>query len=166
MQKIFKFLFFTSLVLIAIWIIAGLVFTCLPIEFTNFEVKNKYLFTRLYGFPFAVLITLVYPIKKQDEAKSISRKLTIAILLSTLSFLVLCFLTVQICGWINREVLFVSKKTRSTTIERRSHDCGIFDSSEQDTTFKIRRFAGIFIWAIKIDTSKLNKEDWVVEKNN
>ena len=151
--------------MICLWVLIGLIFQFLPLEFANKQTKTTYYFICLYGFPTAIFFAFFYTIKRSETIKSIVQKLITILLLSTLSFWTLLFIGLpNMCDWNNRETLYRKKTNPLIIIVKRSHDCGIYDSYEADTTFKTTILLKQFIWATKIDTSSLNQNDWIPVK--
>ena len=65
-------------------------------------------------------------------------------------------------AWSRGETILENRSNKSVRIVKRDFGCGATDSSPETVQiFKITQITPLFIYVSKVDTSKLEKKDWV-----
>jgi hypothetical protein len=163
MQVLLKTVYWTSILLLSFWVLTSILLIVLPIEITNDDYAMTYRISRFFGIPITILLTLTGTIKREDTARAIVSKVFTTILLSSLIAFIIAFLALLgMCGETTREVYFENKKHPSTKIVRRSFGCGATDSSPDVIRLrKVVRLTSYLIWVTNIDTTQINKSEWI-----
>ena len=159
-----KIIHWISILFLCLWILIPVLGFFIPLELTNSSSKETYMMIRVISFPIAATLTvLTGMLKCHHNLKFIIVKIIIAVGVAYLSSIISAIaLFGSMCAWSTDKVFFESKQNPSITIVQRSLDCGAFDSSHPvGIVFKIRRITPNFIWAPKIDTAQIDKNEWI-----
>jgi len=160
-----KIVHWISIIFLFLWILIPILGLFIPLEFANNDSEEIYIMIRFYGFPIAAtLLILTGMMKRKHTVTLIVTKAIIAICIAIFSFFIAAiFLLGGVCGWItDNKMFFENKQNPSIKIVMRSFDCGAFDSSYPDfKAYKVRKITKDFIWATKIDTNQINKNEWI-----
>jgi len=157
-----KIVFWTSISYVFICILVGILSLLLPIELIDRKIDNIYFGIRFFGIPLAIIFTLTGTIKQKDKLGTIIGKIfaTISVSFVALFIMGLVFFG-SVCGWMTDAILFESKNDKTIKIEARHYDCGATDTQRPNLkTYKVIRLSKYFIWRTRIDTNKINKDDW------
>jgi len=157
-----KIIYWTSLVLIFIFVIVPFAGQFTPLEFTNDNFQDSFEQLRFFGLPILVLLTLFGTIKRKDSAGTKTTKIVLTICISLFSVFFL-FMTVfaGMCRWTNNKILFENKNDKTTKIVLRDFGCGATDSgSPTYKVCKIKNISPFLIWVTSIDTTKIDRLIW------
>src|SRR5690606_10065784 len=102
MQTSNKIIYWTSLVLIFVFVIVPFVGQFTPLEFTNDNFSDLFEQVRFFGLPIVILLTLFGTVKAKDSTGTKTGKIVLTICISLFSFFVL-FMTAfaGMCRWTN-----------------------------------------------------------------
>ena len=162
MQTSNKIIYWTSLVLIFIFVIVPFVGQFTPLELTNDNFENSFEQFRFFGLPVVILLTLFGTLKTKDSTGTKTTKIVLTICVSLLSVFIL-FITVfaGMCRWTNNKVLFHNINDKTTEIVLRDFGCGATDSgSPTYKVCKIKTILTSLIWVTDIDTTKIDRQIW------
>jgi len=159
-QSIFKWLTLTFFV---IAIFAMTIGQALPIEFADWKVMHLFYDIILQGLPIAVLLTLVWTIKK-ERLKRIN--ITIGVLTPLAAVLVFYYtistmFSVGFSAWVNWEIIYENRENSSKTINRQMLDSGALCYGPKRIV-QLSPILGIWNVVTVVDTSEINKTDWVL----
>ena len=164
LQKILKIVRWTSIIFLCFFGLITILKIFSPLEFANDNSEYTFIIIGFYGFPIAVsVLILTGMIKRRHSLGFIITKIVLAIVGYVGSvFVITIMLFAAMCGWTTDKVFFENKQNPSTKIVQRRFGCGAGDSSPATIkVFKIREISSDFIWATKIDTTKIDKSEWV-----
>lgn len=158
-NSILKIIYFASLATICFCILTTILLKFIPLEFTN-STFDQY---RFYSFLIALPLTLCGTIKQSDRWHIILSKVAGTILITFVAFFIIALaLFADMCSWTTAKVLFQKINDPSTKIVLRSFGCGATDSSKPVIkVFKIKEITKNVIWVTNIDTTTINRKDWV-----
>jgi hypothetical protein len=140
----------------------------LPVEFEDKNFGKEILEAGFYIVFFdALLIMLFFIIKENDKLP----KLIIKAVLSFLITIPFYFILVVICiaasppNVTKEQTIFIYKADETTKIVERFTSSGFFGGDETSSGIvKTEKINNYFIWVSEIDTTKLNKSEWI--RNN
>jgi hypothetical protein len=162
MQTISKIIYWTSLILIFLFVVVPFVGKFTPFEFTNDNFQNSFEQFRFFGLPVVILLTLFGTLKPKNSTTTKTTKIILTICISLLSIFIL-FATVfaGMCRWTNNKVLFNNINDNTTKIVLRDFGCGATDSgSPTYKVCKIKKVMPSLVWVTDIDTTKIDKQVW------
>ncbi len=162
MQTSSKIIYWTSLVLIFIFVIVPFVGQFTPLEFTNANFQSLFEQFRFFGLPPVILLTLFGTLKAKDSSATKTTKIVLTICVSLFSVFIL-FLSIWagMCRWTNNKVLFTNLNDKTTKIVLRDFGCGATDSgSPTYKVCKIKTILPSLIWVTGIDTTKIDRKIW------
>jgi hypothetical protein len=114
-------------------------------------------------FPLAVLMTLS-PHNEKPQKKTV-RNIKVVVAVISIPFLALQTFGKTMCAYNVNDVVFKSRSDTSYTIIKRYYDCGAWDSDSPNYEFfKVKRLTKHLIFSKKIDTTTLNKLEWLKVK--
>ena len=159
-QIIFKW---STLLFFGIAIYAMTIGQAVPIEFADWHHMHLFYDIILQGLPIAILLTLVWTIKK-DRPNKIN--ITIGILTPIIAgamFFGTIFLMFSygFGAWVDEEIIYEKKENPSVTINQQLWDIGAFGYGGQRTV-KLTPFLRIWNWVEQIDMSEIEKENWTL----
>ena len=162
MQRILKTVYWTSILILCLWILTTIFGTFIPLEISNSNFEIIYDRIRFYGIPIAIILTLTGTIKNKDTAGTVTIKVFATIVISLFSvFVMVMTLFAGMCDWTTENVIFENKLNPSTKIVQRSFGCGATDSSPATLkVFKVKEITPFLIWTTTIDTNQINKSEW------
>ena len=161
-NSIIKFTYYTSIFLIAIWLLRRFVFWVIGLEFANSELEFQYLYSWVYILPFAVMLTLAKEFMNGKRPKKLAQAILLRVGLSVLSvFIVFISLFTNMCGWIEKDVCYLSKHDKGS-VSLMEYSCGAYDSytGTKRETRMITPLNSYFNWNNKCDTTEIDKEKW------
>lgn len=164
MKNFVHYLWRGTLLSLGIWSILCLIISLLPIEFRSGELEGFFYAFGFFGFPFCVLLSLTQTIGKSGNVAGDLAIIAITIFLAAalFFFIVMNAALSGMCTDITEEVIFTHRKNPNIRIEERSFGCGATDSSPSRVHLsKMERCVFIFDWVSKVDTAKINKEEWL-----
>ena len=162
MQTSRKIIYWTSLVLIFIFVILPFVGQFTPFEISNHNFKSVFEQFRFFGLPVVILLTLFGTLKPKDSSATKTAKIVLTICVSLLSvFILFISIWAGMCRWTNNKVLFINLYDKTSKIVLRDFGCGATDSGRP--TYKICKIKTILpslIWVTGIDTTKIDRQIW------
>lgn len=115
----------------------------------------------VYGIPISILITLFFTLSSKHK-KSINLQFIIFTpIISFCSFLVATFFALLFGNdWVNLSILYEHKSNREETINEQLWDVGALGYGG-NRFVQVKPMFGIFEKVNEIDTSQINKDEWV-----
>jgi hypothetical protein len=163
-MKVLRAIYFISISVIIGWTFTGLLLCVLPIGFTDGEIEFEYYKISFFGVPLSLLFTLTGTIKPQDSALIIGGKILQTIVASVVSgfFVFIIAWASTTCRWTSGDVFFQNRNNPHVKIVERNFGCGATDTSRPVIEiFKVRELTEGVIWVTEIDTSMIDKAEWV-----
>jgi len=163
MKQIKQLFKWSTLLFIAI-AIYGLTFaSVVPIEFADWHHMHLFYDIILQGLPLALLLTLVWTIKKERPLKTNVSIGALTLLLTVTVFFGMFFLMFSFGfgAWVNENIIYQNKENTKITINKQIWDVGAFGYGGQRTV-KLTPFLGPWIYIEHIDTSKMDKTKWTL----
>jgi len=162
MHLLIKFIFWTSIALIATFVLLLVLGAVTPLEFTNEEVKSTFERVRFIGLPIAILLTLFGTLKNRDSKANLFSKVFLTLLAVGISIAVLFFsLFAGMCNWSGNQILFENRKSTTTKIVLREYGCGATDSgSPIYRAFRIKPVLPFINVVTVVDTTTIDKSLW------
>ena len=159
-QEIVKWL---TLLFFVIVIYAMTIGQIIPIEFSNWHHTHLFYNIILLGLPIVILLTLVWALKKKRSKKI---NFIIGILTSIISvgiFFVSIFsmFSFGFGAWINEEIIYEKKDDPEITINQQLWDIGALGYGGRRTV-KLTPLLGIWNTVEKVDTSKIDIDNWIL----
>ena len=140
------------------------------LEFATDDFELQYRHFLFFAVPIAVILTLCGTVKGKDSIPLVTGKLLGTLALAALSvFLMFGSALSSMCTYTNKEVLFEKKDDPNTQIIVREFGCGAVDGGPPViSVHKVNHFTNFFIRSSRIDTSTIDKNNWVkvVEPND
>ena len=168
-QRLLKIIRWTSIIFLCLWILIPVLGFFIPLEFANKNSELIYTKIRFCGLPIAaILLVLTYKIKNKHTPILIVYKIILAIGVAFLFYFIAAIILLgsSMCAWTTDKVFFENRQNHSVKIVQRSFGCGATDSDYPTVkVFKIREITPVFIWVTKIDTNKINKNEWIRIEN-
>ena len=163
-----KIIYYTALSFISAFILLSVALTLFGLEFQEQEDADFYSEELLIVFiPLAICLTSFKAGFKQNWDKSRKRKFVIKrIVISVAAFILIIIYSFasmwsSMCLWSTRRILFEKKNDRSIKIIERDFGCGATDSSPGTVAiFKITEITPFFMYASRIDTTRIDKNEW------
>jgi fatty acid desaturase len=157
-----KVVFWTLLIYVGLWILFPMIRWILHWEFISDEIKSQYLHFQYYAIPIAILLTLVRTIDLKLRVRENLITLIVTIGFGVIIHIVFIIsLFMNMCTYIDKEVMFQHKKDPNKQIRVREMDCGAVDSSEPvPQIFEVNYFSKYFKSAYKIDTTEIDMGEW------
>jgi len=90
-------------------------------------------------------------------------KVIATILMASITiFIMFMSIFADMCVWTNQQVLYENKNDSNTKIIIRDFGCGAIDSDPPTVgIYKVQYFTDYFLRSTKIDTAKINKNEWI-----
>lgn len=158
---------------IVFWISTCWIFLCafiltigqyLPFQFSNENTAQNFYLLIWITFPLSILLTLLRPGK---NSKGTGKALTIVTAIVSLVFISFFVFAKTMCGYITDEVLFVNKSDTSLKVVEKHYDCGATDSDlPKYEYYKTKALTRQILYSKQIDTSHLDKSEWMKAKGN
>jgi len=167
-QKFLRIVHWTSILCLCFWILVPILGLFIPLEFANSHTEDTYIKIRFYGFPIAAtLLILTGMIKRKHTLCLIVTKIILATCIAVFSFFVMIIVLFgSMCAWTTDKVFFENKRNPSIKIVQRSFGCGATDSTPATIkVFKIREITSDLIWVTEIDTTQIDKSEWIRIEN-
>ena len=157
-RQIFKWI---TILFFIIAIYAMTIGQIVPIEFANWKDIHIFYDTILQGLPIAILLTLVWTIKKEKTKK---RNIIIGIITPILALGIYfgAYFLMFLYGfgaWVNEEIIYENNDNPKITINQQLLDVGAFGYGGERTV-KLIPFLGFFVIVEKVDTAKIDKIKW------
>ena len=168
MSIIFKIIYIGSIVFITLCILTAVFLRIFPLEFTSESYQRVFDDLLFCGIPVAVLLTMTRIGFKKNLDKLRIKMIVIKSIIIAICYIFFSFcyailsFSFSMCAWSTDDTLFENTSNKSTKIVKRDFGCGATDSSPATVQiFKITQISPLFIYTSKIDTNKLDKNDWV-----
>tara|TARA_R110002072_G_C7652556_1_gene508851 strand:- start:16 stop:516 length:501 start_codon:yes stop_codon:yes gene_type:complete len=163
MNQIKRIIFWTAVVFIGIWLIMPVLRWIMDLEFATDSIKSNYKEFLFFAIPIAILLTLFGTINDKDKGSKIAGKVIgTSIAAAVTVFIMFMSIFTDMCVWTNRQVLYENKNDSNTKIIVRDFGCGATDSGPPTVgIYKVRYFTDYFIRSTKIDTAKIDKNEWI-----
>lgn len=135
----------------------------MDLEFATDSIKSNYKEFLFFAIPIAILLTLFGTINDKDKGSKIAGKVIgTSIAAAVTVFIMFMSIFTDMCVWTNRQVLYENKNDSNTKIIVRDFGCGATDSGPPTVgIYKVRYFTDYFIRSTKIDTAKIDKNEWI-----
>jgi hypothetical protein len=163
MKKIKKIVFLCALFFIVLWLNMPIIRLILSLEFASDSFYISYKEFLFYAVPIAMLLTLFGTLKSSDRKLIIVGKIlgTIAVVFVTILIMIMSMF-IDMCGWTDSQVLYKNKNNIDRKIIIREYGCGAYDSDLPNIeVLEVQSFTKYFIRATKIDTTKIDKSEWI-----
>ena len=159
-QQIFKWM---TLLFFGIAVYAMIIGQFVPIEFADWHYMHLFYDIILQGLPIAILLTLVWTLKKERPKKT---NIAIGILTPIIAggmFFGTIFLMFSygFGAWIDEEIIYEKKENPEVTINQQLLDIGAFGYGGQRIV-KLTPFLGLWNWVEQVDTAKIDKGNWTL----
>lgn len=138
----------------------------IPIEFADWKIMHKFYEIIIEGLPIAVLLTLIWTLKKSNTKKRniITGILTIITAVVILFSSILLIFSYGFGAWINYEIVYEHKENPNRTINEQILDIGAFGYGGKRIV-ELKPFLKYWNEVQTIDTTKIETKNWVrVEK--
>lgn len=166
MRTLFKILYFASLAYIVTCCLLIFLLKILPLEFKNHRFDEQFPNLFYFGVPVAILFTAARLGFQNIEASQIRKRLLKKFLISIGVFTIFfCYsfvsFGISMCDTVTGETLFIKNSSSSKIVER-DFGCGATDSSPATVTIaKQTEILSLFWYYTRIDTTTLNKSEWI-----
>jgi len=160
MKVIKKTIFLTAIFFIGLTIFVLTVGQILPYEFAAYKIMHNFYDTIMQGLPIAILLTLFGTIKRKKTRVQNLTFLGVTVLISIMSFFIVVSLMFRIGfgAWTTVSTLY-RHKTEDKVIKEQLFDVGALGYGGQRIV-EIKPVLKYWILPTKIDTSKINKNEW------
>jgi len=160
MKVIKKTIFLTAIFFIGLTIFALTVGQNLPYEFADYKIMNNFYVTIWQGLPIAILLTLFGTFKRKKTRVQNLTFLGVTVLISIMSFFIVVSLMFSIGfgAWTTVSTLY-RHKTEDKVIKEQLFEEGAFGYGGKRIV-EIKPVLKYWILPTKIDTSKINKNEW------
>ena len=157
-QNIFKWLTLSFIGFVITTLILGLI---LPIELSDWRDVELYYLIIIYGLPISIALTIIWTIRPEKAKRTnviigITTPL-IAILMFFLSLAVM--LSFEVGMWMNEWIIYANKKNPKITINQQAEDLGQLGIGGVRIV-ELRPFLGKWVIVSKVDTARINKNEW------
>lgn len=164
MRIIRQIIFCSAVIFIGLSILVLTIGQIVPYEFADYNVMHKFYDIVMIGFPVAILLTLFGTIKRD---KSKTRGLSViasTVLISIAAFFIMVNLMFSIGfgAWTTVETIY-RNKTNDHVIKEQLYDVGAFGYGGRRTV-EITPFLKYWILPKKIDTTSIDKREWIPVK--
>lgn len=166
MRFIFKIIYYSCCVYIAVILLVLLALRITPLDFARTEYSDYFDTLFFAGIPVAILLTITRLGFRQMDKAGKRNAIIKTLFLSVGTFLLFIFYAAVtwadgLCHYSEGPVLFINRSHPSTRIIARYYGCGAVDSSPASPSAAIRKpFTPFFAIITRIDTSKLDLEKW------
>ena len=159
-QKLFKW---ATLLFFGVAIYAMTIGQTVPVEFADWNDQHLFYDLILRGLPIAVLLTLVWTIKKERPKKTnIAIGVATPLLAAGMLFLTFSLMFSYGFGaWVDEMIIYENKSNSEITIDKQIWDIGAFGYGGQRTV-KLIPFLGLWNLVERIDTAKIEKNHWTL----
>jgi uncharacterized membrane protein len=138
----------------------------IPIEFADWRIMHKFYEIIIEGLPIAVLLTLIWTLKKSNSKK----RNIITGILTFITAIIVCFSSIFLVfsygfgAWINYEIVYEHKEYPEQTINEQIYDIGAFGYGGKRIV-ELKPFLKYWQKVQPIDTTKIETKNWIrVEK--
>ena len=138
----------------------------IPIEFADWNIMHKFYEIIIEGLPIAVLLTLIWTLKKSNSRK----RNIITGILTVITAVIVLFLSIFLIfsygfgAWINYEIVYEHKENSERTINEQIYDIGAFGYGGKRIV-ELKPFFNYWQKVQPIDTTKIETKNWIrVEK--
>jgi hypothetical protein len=167
MKLFFRILYWTSLLFIGACLLVSLLIRITPLDFASASYGNRFDVLFFGGIPAAILLTISrIGFKSMDRTGK--RNTIIRGFLLSVGCLIVFFLYALmtwsdgLCRYVTLRTLFTNRTVPSTHIILRGYGCGAVDGGPPNlSTVKVKSFTPVFNYSSPVDTSKINKEEWI-----
>lgn len=162
MQLIKKIIFWTAIAFIVLTIFSLTIGQILPYEFADYKIMHKFYDIIMQGLPITILLTLFGTIKRKKTKTQNLTLLGLTVLTSLLSFFVMVSLIFRIGfgAWTTVTTIY-RHKTENKEIKEQQFDVGALGYGGRRIV-EIKPILNFWILPTKIDTAKMNKNEWIL----
>lgn len=163
MKRVQQISKWTTLLFFGIAISAMTIGQIVPIEFADWNDMHLFYDIILQGLPIAILLTLVWTIRKERQKKT-NIAIGVATLILAVGMLFGTFFLMFSYGfgaWVDEEIIYEKKNDPEVTINQQLWDIGAFGYGGQRTV-KLTPFLGLWNLVEVVDTTKIENEKWTL----
>lgn len=167
MKLFFRILYWISLLYIVTCLLVSLLIRISPLDFASSVDADRFDILFFGGIPAAILLMISRIGFKTMNRTEKRNAIILGFLMSIGCFLIFVLYAFtsfgsSLCDYSNGRTLFISRTDPSIRIIFRYYGCGAVDSSpETPSTAKLKPFTRVFNYITPVDTSKINKEEWI-----
>lgn len=162
MRLFLKILFWSSIIFLATCVIIGILGLFFQVEFVDYNTAIFFNKIKLYGIPISILLTLTGTLRPKDKTGLIIGKIFATLGVLLIVFIIGIVSMFDLCGWLIDDTLFTKKNDSTEKIQIRHYDCGAVDSDKPNYKIvKIEKIGKYFLYTSKVDTNKIDRNDWV-----
>ena len=156
-------LFILAIIFILVAVFAMTIGQKLPYEFDSKSLASVFYLLIFFGLPIAILLTLLGSIRRRRKSVlNISiGLLTVLLSVGTIYYLYLKMVLFGFGTWVNFNIAYENKANPKIKIVDQRYDVGALGIKGMRTV-KLTPFLGIFNRVEWIDTTALNKSEWVL----
>jgi len=163
MKKLNKIVFWSAIVFLGLLLITSIIRSLIGLEFANDSIKSDYQRFILITIPGGILFTLFGTLKSKDR---IILKLIKILITGTIAgfsvFILFISIAVDMCSWTDKQILYQNINNHNTKIIVREFGCGATDSGQPNIHIqKVQNFTDYFILRKEIDTTCIDKKEWI-----
>lgn len=141
-----------------------ILFDAYSLEFKNQTTLGNLYLCSIIVIPVMLLLTMTGTIIKKNSTEKNGKIFGITLTLALGIFFTLLALGLRASfgGWTNEAILFRNKANKNISINEQIYDVGALGYDRNSKRIvKIKRVLKYFNQVMKMDTSKLNKEEWI-----
>ncbi len=161
-EKIKKIIFWTAIAFIGLTVFSLTIGQLLSYEFADYKVMHNFYDTIMQGLPVAILLTLFGTIKRENRKAKNWTFFGLTVLTSIISFVLMASLIFQLGfgAWTTVTTIY-RHKTKNIEIKEQWFDVGALGYGGKRIV-EIKPFLKYWILPTAIDTSKIDKENWIL----
>lgn len=162
MRRLSTALFILGIVLLILWVGVPFIADMFDLVLTDQRLSGIYHNTRYFIVPGAFLLTLFVTLRKSTTELAKWRTIFLTVIAASLSVLIfMAGFFDGLCGSSAKQVLFINRQKPSSKVLLREYDCGAASAGYRLEIVRVDTFFGIFIRVRKVDTTKLELDNWV-----
>lgn len=172
MKSVFKTIYYFCFGYILLIFLVALLIRITPLDFATPAYGDLFDILFFGGIPAAILLTMTrIGFRTLDKTQKRTAIITSFLLSFGCFFLFFLYalgsLGSGMCDYSNGRTLFTNRTDPSIRIIIRYYGCGAVDSSPATPSIaKLKPFTPVFNYVSPVDTSKINKEDWIRVNDN
>ena len=165
MRHVKKIILLTAITCLGLWIVTPLIREILHLEFASDSIKYNYREFLLFAVPLAMILTLLETLRLNDSMATKIIKSIVTIIIAGWTAFIILISMFDMCSWTNRQVLYMHKNDSNIKIIVKDFECGATDSGELLTgVYQVQTITKYFIRSTKIDTTEIDKSEWIKVK--
>ncbi|MBI3232429.1 MAG: hypothetical protein HYZ42_00040 [Bacteroidetes bacterium] len=166
-RTILKTTYWIAIITLCLWATITITINFFPFEFSNQISRSVFERISFSWVPIIILLTLTGTIKYNETRTQTTNKIVLTVCASFLSVIInFMMIFSDMCSTTTTNIFFINKQNNSIKIVERSFGCGAWDSSPATISVsKVREITPYLIWVSKVDTNKINKNEWVRIQN-